>query len=108
LRFEFQKRGQLFIRTHNKAPKRDRILTALSEATDVSHPLTACAVITVMRASMVMMPNPRALDDWPEQWDTGIHYVRPLNLGRTIALIILSAVAVGAAIPLGWNKTAKE
>jgi len=107
-RFEFNKRSQLFIRTHDETPKRDRILTALSETTDVSRPLTARAVITVMPASIVMMPNPRALDDWPEHWDTGIHYVRPLNLGRTIPLIILSAVAVGAAIPLERNKTAKE
>jgi hypothetical protein len=62
----------------------------------------------MMPVSMVTMPNPRGLDDWPEHWDRGIHYVRPLNLGRRIVLIILSAVAVGAAIPLGRNKTAKE
>ncbi len=62
----------------------------------------------MIAASTVMMPNPRALGDCPEHWDRGIHYVRPLNLGRTIALIIVSAVAVGAAIPLGQNKTAKE
>ena len=61
-----------------------------------------------MPVSLLTMPNPRALDDWPEHWNRGIHYVRPLNLGRRIALIILSAVAVGAAIPLGRNKTAKE
>jgi hypothetical protein len=54
------------------------------------------------------MAIPRALDDSPEYWDRRIHYVWPLNLGRTIALIILSAFAVGAAIPLGRNKTAKE
>jgi len=87
---------------------RDRILTAFSEAIDLSRPLTACAVITVMPACMVMMPNPRALGDWPEHWDGGIHYVRPLNLGPTIAFVIVGAVAVGAAIPLGRNKTAKE
>jgi hypothetical protein len=57
---------------------------------------------------MVMMPNPGALDDWPEHWDSRSHHVWPLNLGRTIALIILSAVAVGAAIPLGRNKAPKE
>jgi hypothetical protein len=57
---------------------------------------------------MVMMPNPRALGDGPEHWDRGIHYVRPLNLGPTIGLIIVSAVAVRTAIPRGRNKTAKE
>jgi hypothetical protein len=87
---------------------RDRIFTALSEAIDLSALLTACAVITVMPTPIVMMPNPRALDDWPEHGDRGVHYVRPLNLGRTIAIIIVGAVAGGAAIPLGRNKTAKE
>jgi hypothetical protein len=70
-------------------------------------PLTACAVITVMPASIVMMPNPRTVDDWPEYWDRGIHYVRPPNFGRMIALVVV-AVAVGAAIPLQRNKMAKQ
>jgi hypothetical protein len=75
-------------------------LAAVSEAIDLSRPLTACAVIAAMPASTVMMPDPRALGDWPEHWDRRIHYVRPLNSGPTIALIIVSAVAVGTAIPL--------
>ena len=83
-------------------------MTAFSEAIDLSRPSTACAVIAAMPASMMMMPNPRALGDWPEHWDGGIHYVRPLNLGPTIAFVIVGAVAVGAAIPLGRNKAAKE
>jgi hypothetical protein len=57
---------------------------------------------------MVMVPNPRALGNGPEHWDRGIHYVRPFNLGRTIALITVSPVTVGAAIPPGRNKTAKN
>jgi hypothetical protein len=56
---------------------------------------------------MVMMPNPRALDDRPKYRDRGTHYVRPLNLGPTIGPTVVSAVAVGAAIPLGQYKTAK-
>jgi hypothetical protein len=61
-----------------------------------------------MPASTVMMPNPRALYDWPEHWHRRIHYVRPLNLGRTSAFIIVTAVPIVAAIPLGRNQTAKE
>jgi len=60
-----------------------------------------------MPARMVVMPNPRTLDDWPQYRDRGIHYVRPSNLGRTTALIIVT-IAVGAAIRLGRNKTVKE
>jgi len=56
---------------------------------------------------MVMMPNPRTLNDWPEYWDRGIHDVRPPNFGRMLALVVV-AVAVGAAIPLQRNKMAKE
>jgi len=56
---------------------------------------------------MVMMPNPGTLDDWSEYWDRGIHHVRPSNFGRTIALILVT-VAVGVAVPLERNKTAKE
>jgi hypothetical protein len=56
---------------------------------------------------MVMMPNPRTLGDWAEYRDRGIHYVRPSNLGPTVVLIAVT-VAVGGAIPLGRNKTAKE
>jgi hypothetical protein len=87
---------------------RDQILNALFKAIDLSRTLTACAVITVMPASTVMMPNPRALYDWPEHGDRGIHYVRPLNLGRTISFIIVTAVPIVAAIQLGRNQTAKE
>ena len=56
---------------------------------------------------MAMMPNPGTLGDWAEYRDRGIHYVRPSNLRPTIVLIAVT-VAVGAAIPLERNKTAKE
>jgi len=56
---------------------------------------------------MVMMPNPGTLGDWAEDRDRGIHYVRPPNFGGMIALVAVT-VAVGGAIPLEWNKTAKE
>jgi hypothetical protein len=43
---------------------------------------------------MVMMPNPGALNDWPEHWDMGIHYVRPRNWRAELVLVIVFAIAV--------------
>jgi hypothetical protein len=57
---------------------------------------------------MVMMPNPRALDDWPEHWDGGVHYVRPLNFGATITLLMVIAIAIGATVLLKRRKTAEQ
>ena len=55
---------------------------------------------------MVMMPNPGALNDWPEHWDMGIHYVRPRNWGAELVLVIVFAIAVH--ILQKQTKTAKQ
>jgi hypothetical protein len=68
--------------------------TGISYRGYLPRPLTACAVITVSAASMVMMPNPGALNDWPEHWDMGIHYVRPRNWRAELVLVIVFAIAV--------------
>jgi len=73
----------------------------------LSRPLTACAVITVLAASMVMMPNPGALNDWPEHWDMGIHYVRPRKMrGDDPVLVFVCAIA--AHTPRKQNKAPKQ
>ena len=72
----------------------------------VSPLLTACSVIPVMPACMLMEPNPCRRNEWPVHCDEGIHYVWPFKLGAGLAVVI--AFAITAHIPRKQNKAEQQ
>ena len=114
-RFQFQKRSQHLIGTHNEtlpvtirvhnpdcfvlqgrelrsSPSSNRVSWRLSAMISqhgnrlVSPLLTASSIIPVMPACMLMEPNPCCRNEWPVHCDEGIHYVWPFKLEGGIAV----------------------
>ena len=59
-----------------------------------------------MPVCMEMVPNPGGRNGWPVHCDGGIHYVRPFNLGRWLAVVM--AFAITPHIPRKKKEAAEQ